>query len=317
MIIGIITQDENTMKFTNVLKNTERFDLYERLGAEMMKKLNAYETKHEVKPYVANDGDNSFSDGNYMKRNRGRFEVKAKEDFLKLFNENPATIRKFSKYPLMLFGYSAEEECIGADLWDKFQAKYDWLTPVGCKMLSDIYYQSCKDSIPGVFQFMKGLKKLAGIVHKKDEDLVFISPYSGFPMMQNYRKWESDSMKIRYKGKKTEFVLRYRGAKRNYHKTKSSTPANCIHSLDSDLLKMVVNEFDGTMATNHDAFFATAARINDLDKVLRSCTKSLGVDYKPLDSLTAPYAVTPDELGIDINPINPNFQPENNEFCYS
>jgi len=317
MIMGIITQDENTMKYTNVLEDTVRYDLYERLGAEMMKKLNEFETKHEIKDYIKQDRDDSFGDGNYMKRNRGRFEMQAKADFLKLFTEQPSTIRKFSKYPLMLFGYSAEEECIGADLWDKWQAKYSWLTPVGCKMLSDIYYRSCKDSIPGVFQFMKGLKKLAGIVHKKDEDLTFVSPYSGFPMMQNYRKWESDSMIIRYKGKKTELVLRYRGEKRDYHKTKSSTPANCIHSLDSDLLKMVVNKFDGTIATNHDAFFATPSKIHVLDEVLRECTKSLGTEYNALDSLTAPYGVTPADLGIDINELNPKFQPENNEFCYS
>ena len=317
MIMGIITQDENTMKYTNVLEDTVRHDLYERLGSEMMKKLNAFETKHEIKNYIPQDRDDSFGDGNYMKRNRGRFEMQAKADFLKLFNETPSAIRKFSKYPLMLFGYSAEQECIGADLWDKWQAKYSWLTPVGCKMLSDIYYASCKDSIPGVFQFMKGLKKLAGVVHKKDEDLTFVSPYSGFPMMQNYRTWESDSMIIRYKGKKTELVLRYRGKARNYHKTKSSTPANCIHSLDSDLLKMVVNKFEGTIATNHDAFFATPARINELDEVLRKCTKSMGTDFNALELLTTPYGVTPAELGIDINPLNPKFQPENNEFCYS
>ena len=44
--------------------------------------------------------------------NEQGLKSKAKADFLNLFDTDSAALRKWSKYPLMLFGYSAEEWCI-------------------------------------------------------------------------------------------------------------------------------------------------------------------------------------------------------------
>lgn len=320
MIMGFLTQDYNTMKYTNVLKYDVRHDLYEKLGAQMLVELEAYQPG-ELKELVERTEDSQWGDSLFSTRNCARLEAEAKQNFLKLFREQPKQLRKWSKYPLMLFGYSGEAQCIGADLWRKMHDEHDFLEPVGCLMIAKLFYESCKTAIPAVYQFMTGLKKFAGVVHKTKQDLTSISPYSGFPFVQSYWKMDNMDCRVGYDlgsgYKQIEFSLRYKTDKRDYNKTKSSTPANFVHSLDSDLLKMVVNEFDGTIATNHDAFFATPSRINDLDVTLRECTKRYAVNMKPLDELLLPYGVTPAELGIVINPVHDEFQPENNEFCYS
>ena len=97
---------------------------------------------------------------------------------------------------------------------------------------------------------------------------------------------------------------------------RSGTPANLVHSIDSDLLKMVVNEFPHTIATNHDAFFATPGRINELDTVLRECTYKMA-SYDLVDNAIGRYGLKAEDLGIVINELNPKFNPLANEFCYS
>jgi hypothetical protein len=316
MLMGIMTQDENTMKYTNVLKGEKRYDLYEKLGAQMLKELKAYQPK-PAKEYVPRHEDTQFGDQVYYTRNLSYYEHKGKADLLKLFSEHPKQIRKWSKYPLMLFGYSGEAQRIGEDLWIKMQHDFKWFTPPAAKMLAKIYYNSCKTTIPAVYQFMVGLKNLSTLTNRMDVDVTNISPYSGFPFMQDYYVMDSREVRPYYKGKKMHIMLKIKSDVRDRHKTRSATAANFVHSIDADLLKMVVNEFPSTIATNHDAFFATPSKIGKLDEILRVCTKKIAYEYRALDDFLAQYGTTPSELGIVMNEIHPEFQPENNEFCYS
>ena len=321
MLMGIATQDHNTMKYTNVLEDDTRYDLYEALGSDMLKLLH----KLELPEYDGSLDSVSINSVSDVYDNIEMLQSKAKRDFIKFFEEESGALRKWSKYPLMLFGYSAEEWCIANDLWNKMNVKYHWLTPVHCKLIADLYYEAAKTTIPAVYQFMEGLKKLASEVHKQKTDLLVHAAYSNFPFMQNYFKKESVAQAVMGKspknngGKKEKINLSVQVTtdKRNFHKTRSGTPANAIHSIDSDLLKMVVNKFPHNMATNHDAFFATPGRINELDVVLRECTMQLGTEYDLLGNITKDYGLTPQDIGIDINPIDPKFNPLRNEYCYS
>lgn len=321
MLMGIATQDANTMKYTNVMESKDRYDLYEALGADMLNLLHNLETV-EYDGSLEGVGIDTVND---VYTHADMLKAKSKRDFVKYFAENPTMVRKWSKYPLMLFGYSAEQWCIANDLWDKFQHKVEWLTPVHTKFLADLYYDAAKTTIPAVYQFMEGLKELGRLVHARKEDVLVHAAYSNFPFMQNYFKKETVKVQLMGKkpadneGKKDKFTLclQVETENRNYHKTRSGTPANSVHSIDSDLLKMVVNKFPHDMATNHDAFFATPARIGELDVVLRECTLSLGTEYDLLGNITKNYNLTPEDLGIKINPIHPQFNPMNNEYCYS
>jgi hypothetical protein len=319
--MGIATQDENTMKYTNVLEDTNRYDLYEALGADMLKLLKDL----DLPEYDGSLDGINISSVSDVYDHKDMLESKAKRDFIKYFDEEAGALRKWSKYPLMLFGYSAEEWCIANDLWNKFNLKCDFLTPVHVKLLADLYYKAAKTTIPAVYQFMEGLKKLASEVHKQKTDLLVHSAYSNFPFMQNYFKKESKAVVIYGKSAKknggvkdkVNLSVQVTTEKRNFHKTRSGTPANAIHAIDSDLLKMVVNKFPHDMATNHDAFFATPGRIDELDVVLRECTMQLGTEYNLLGNITAGYGLTPEDIGIEVNPIHPKFNPLNNEYCYS
>jgi len=318
MLMGIATQDEMAMKYTNVLEDTERHDLYEYMGGVMLELLK----EKKVTPGELTDKpEETWKEGGWYKQNKSTFEAQAKEDFLKLFSEDPGAIRKWAKYPLMLFGYSAQELCIAEDLWNKMNVKYSWLTPIHCHFIADLFYKACEKAIPSVYNFMKGMKNFGSHVNKLGEDVFVQSTYGGFPFMQDYYEYESNFKNCRYsvKGKKQVIhKLKYKEKtdRRKASAVRSATPANLVHSIDSDLLKMVVNEFPHTIATNHDAFFATPGRINELDTVLRECTYKMA-SYDLVDNAIGRYGLKAEDLGIVINELNPKFNPLANEFCYS
>ena len=318
MLMGIATQDEMAMKYTNVLEDTERHDLYEYMGGVM---LNLLKEKKVTPGELTDKPEETWKEGGWYKQNKSTFEAQAKEDFLKLFSEDPGAIRKWAKYPLMLFGYSAESLCIAEDLWNKMNVKYSWLTPIHCHFIADLFYKACEKAIPSVYKFMQGMKSFGSHVHKLDQDVLVQSSYGGFPFMQDYYKFESKSKICKYTDSKKKFhehelMYKEKTDKRDIHSVRSGTPANLVHSIDSDLLKMVVNEFPHTIATNHDAFFATPGRINELDTVLRECTYKMA-SYDLVDNAIGRYGLKAEDLGIVINELNPKFNPLANEFCYS
>ena len=318
MLMGIATQDEMAMKYTNVLKDTERHDLYEYMGSVM---LDLLKNKKVEGGEITQKPEELWKEGGWYKSNKANFEVQAKKDFLKLFDEDPGAIRKWAKYPLMLFGYSAQTLCIAEDLWEKMNVKYSWLTPIHCHFIADLFYKACEKAIPSVYKFMEGMKKFGSHAHKLDQDVLVESSYGGFPFMQDYYKFESKSKVCKYNSKnkkerRHELMYKEKTDKRDIYAVRSGTPANLVHSIDSDLLKMVVNEFPHTIATNHDAFFATASRVSELDVVLRECTYKMA-SYDLVDNAIKRYGLKAEDLGIVINELNPDFDPLSNEFCYS
>jgi len=320
MLMGITTQDEMAMKYTNVLEDTERYDLYEYVGASMLKILKESKfgsTELTKKP------EEQWKAKNWLRENKPAFEALAQKQFIRLFEENPKEIRKWAKYPLMLFGYSAKEFCIGDDLWVRMCMKYDWLTPVHTKLIADIFYKACREAIPSVYSFMMGMRKLGTFARKNGtindpevKDLLITSAYSGFPFMQDYKVSVSKDKEVKSKGERRQLSYREYTDVLDRHSIDSASAANVVHSIDADLLKMVVNRFKGTISTNHDAFFATAGRINELDVVLRECTYELS-KLDIMGNIVSNYDVTIKDLGISVKDTNPKFMPQNNEFCYS
>lgn len=320
MLMGIATQDEMAMKYTNVLEDTKRYDLYEYVGSVMLRLL---KESNYTNQELTEKPEEHWKLPNWLRQNDQYFKYHAKKQFLDEFERDPKAIRKWAKYPLMLFGYSAKQFCIASDLWDKFHLKYDWLTPVHVKLIADLFYDACREAIPSVYSFMMGMKKFGTYARKNGmvdcpemQDVLVTSAYSGFPFMQDYKVSEQRSKEVWSKKSRRHLSFKVYTDKLDRFSIESGTAANVVHSIDADLLKMVVNKFPGTISTNHDAFFATAGRINELDKVLRECTYELS-NLNLIENVLSKYNVTAKELGITVNEKNAKFKPQNNEYCYS
>lgn len=317
MLMGIATQDEMAMKYTNVLKDNKSHDLYTYMGGWMLKEMQKVEVEDivEIDPMPLN---NQFDLNLWCSRNDKQLRARAKRDFLNLFDTDASALRKWAKYPLMLFGYSAREFCIANDLYEKNYAKYEWLTSVHVIFIAELFYKACKRAIPEVHKFMKGMQTFGKLVKDQDKDVEVISAYGGWPFVQQYRVFDSDQKKLKWEGEnQVQLRFRIKTDVKDTNRIKSGTPANLVHSIDSDLLKMVVNEFDGPIATNHDAFFTTAARVSDLDVVLRECTYKMGTEYDLVGNAISGYGISIEDLDIKVKDINPKFNPMENEFCYS
>ena len=316
MLMGIATQDPKTMKYTNVLKSDVRYDLYTELGGIMLELLKQYNVEPSDKPFEEPVSDKVFDQVLALHRNKKHLLIDAKNRFLELFKDN-VVLRKWAKYPTMLAGFNAQEWCIAEDLWNKLHEKYDWLTPVHCKLIADLFYKSYEIVVPACFSVMNGLSRFGTMVHKMDEDVLMFGSYSGFPFMQNYYKSTELKFIVKFKGKQMKVVLRTETKKRDYHSTKSSTPANTVHSWDKELLFMFVNRFEHVCSVNHDAFFAVAAHIDRLGEVLREATWELGTKYDLLGDSLSRYNLQPSDLDIVKRQLDSEFCPQCNEYCYS
>ena len=317
-LMGLATQDYNTLLYTNLLDVVDAYDLYTELGREMRKQLSEMQLSGSYKGVRIPEDEDLFNQVLFLHRNKEALLNDAAIKFLELF-EDDKVLRDWAKYPTMLIGYSAEEMCVAEDLWNKFQDKTPWLTPVGCKMISDIFYKAYEKVLPACWDVMRGFKKLGGIVHGLDDDLVMFGSYSGFPHIQDYWKYETIEVNMRYFNQKwpKTFCYRKRTDKRSYHDTVSGTPANTVHSWDKELIFMAANRADFDIAVNHDAYFATAANIDKLDALLRDNIYELGTQYDLLGDSLQRYDITPEELGITVNELQPEFRPQNNEFCFA
>ena len=341
MLMGLATMDEKTLELTNLIESKTRRDIYLTVGRRARQII--LTNMSAAIPEVAFDRNNLKD----LLKNEELLKDVAHHDLYEIMNDD-VKLRKLIKRSVMIIGYSAEEWCIAETLWEDFYHEYSILTPVHCKVLADAVYEAYSIELPACIQIMEGFKKLSSLLHSIGEDVEFESEYTGFPFAQHYRRPIKVDRRVKYLGKQVEFSLIVGWEKRDYSGGKSGAAPNIVHNWDATLLTMLVNEFDGPLAVNHDAFYTLPTFVDDLDYQLRHCTYKLASDFDLLDSVFKPHrnkevhdieyvevvsksgnkymkkktldtTFTIDEVAcrIDRHQIPENFNPYANGFCYA
>ena len=320
MLMGIATQDAQTLRVTNNTDDHNRYDSYLIVGMTAWKKFRYTEEEYQIYETI-DKWLSELSEEEMVKFFNGYYrpfekvlKIHAKVYLAQISDRKD--IRKLSKRPTMIIGYAAQEWCIAEAIWDDHASKYG-LNPVMCKTLADAIYEAYGEELPGCMQVMKGFKKLAGKACKMDMDYGFIVPYTNFPMMQNYYKTEKKTIRVKYRDKRIKAVLQIPTDKRNSTKAMFGAAPNTVHPWDAALLWMIVNSFNGPIRVNHDAFYAIPSQLDELDFVLRDCTYKLGTEYNLIGSVFEPYdGIEPSDVGITANKLSPEFNPYANNFNY-
>lgn len=315
--IGTATQDYNTLLYTNLIADQDRYDLYLEVGKVVRDKVKALVLEVENQEVMPGDLDN-FYRALWYSKNRNQVINDCLDVFKELIADDKV-LRKLNKRPTMIIGYSAEEWCIGEAVWDDFHAKYKWMTPPFCKALADIIYESYGEVLPACQQFMKSMKKLASYVHKRKEQVFITSQWDNFPLMQNY--FTKAKVKVEVKDKNNQsgtstYVVEHYTDKHNYNDSASGIAPNLIHGLgDAVLLRKTVYDFDHPMVVNHDGFYSLAADYQELGETLRKNQDLMATELNLINRIKDTYPEF--KFDITINEKHPEFNPNANEFCFA
>jgi len=162
------------------------------------------------------------------------------------------------------------------------------------KIVKAIYRYGVRKVFDGPCRSMEFIQKVAGERIKSGATtLEWITP-SGFPVVQEYRRNEAETINTKLLGQRVRCELLKDWEERtiDLQKAKTAASPNLIHSLDAALLHLVFAEWDAPFTVIHDCVLGRSCDMDDMgsairDKfveiysqpVLKDWSTQLGVDF--------------------------------------
>jgi DNA-directed RNA polymerase len=157
-----------------------------------------------------------------------------------------------------------------------------------------IYQYGVRKVFDGPCRSMEFIQKVAGEHIKSGSDTIeWVTP-SGFHVVQEYRRNETERVNTKLLGQRVQVWLLKEWEERQIDLSKAKTAAspNLIHSLDAALLHLVFAEWDKPFTVIHDCVLGRSCDMDDMgsairDKfiqiysqpVLKDWSRQLGVDF--------------------------------------
>jgi DNA-directed RNA polymerase len=162
------------------------------------------------------------------------------------------------------------------------------------KIVKAIYRYGVRKVFDGPCRSMEFIQKVAGERIKSGATtLEWVTP-SGFPVVQEYRRNEAETINTKLLGQRVRCELLKDWEERtiDLQKAKTAASPNLIHSLDAALLHLVFAEWDAPFTVIHDCVLGRSCDMDDMgsairDKfveiysqpVLKDWSTQLGVDF--------------------------------------
>ena len=157
-----------------------------------------------------------------------------------------------------------------------------------------IYQYGVRQVFDGPCRSMEFIQKVAGERIKAGATSIeWVTP-SGFPVCQEYRRNEAETVNTKLLGQRVrcELLKEWDDRQIDLQKAKTAASPNLIHSLDAALLHKVFAEWDAPFTVIHDCVLGRSCDMDDMgaairDKfveiysqpVLRDWATQLGVDF--------------------------------------
>jgi DNA-directed RNA polymerase len=165
-----------------------------------------------------------------------------------------------------------------------------------CMFLAKIVWSAIDDTVVKAREAMKWLQKIARVMAKTKLPLQWRTP-TGFTVRQAYPEWEKHQVKTLFHGKTLWLQVQEEGLGIKADKQATACSPNFVHSMDASALMLYAQRMgDAPLAMVHDAYGTTAARTEQMARLLReafvemytnhdvlmefreSCIKALGTD---------------------------------------
>ena len=162
------------------------------------------------------------------------------------------------------------------------------------QIVKAIYRYGVRKVFDGPCRSMEFIQKVAGERIKSGATTIeWITP-SGFPVVQEYRRNEAETVNTKLLGQRVrcELLKEWEERQIDLQKAKTAASPNLIHSLDAALLHLVFAEWSAPFTVIHDCVLGRSCDMDDLglairDKfveiysqpVLQQWAEQLGVDF--------------------------------------
>jgi len=187
--------------------------------------------------------------------------------------------RKITKRPVMTFTYSATKygycdqilqtlrEIDGAG-----QPYLDADNYVAARYMAAEIWDGVQGTVVAAAEAMAWLRTVASIMTKAGVPIRWTAP-TGLPVLQTYKSRKADLIRVVFKGQRIRLQVRNELSKLDSKRQANGISPNLIHSMDASHLMGVANRcYDHdirSLAVVHDSFGVHAARVSDLQNILR------------------------------------------------
>ena len=208
--------------------------------------------------------------------------------FWNQFKDDPKLQRKMVKRNVMTIGYGATKGGMGQQFKDDSPDMHEdcrWIPGGWHFWIGALVFDTCYEYLLGPAMMLTMFRDLAEHENGLDRFLTYNTPFTNFPVIQNYKKAKTKRSEFLFCGKiiRPCYVMTEEKSI-NKQKQLSSTAPNVTHSLDAAHLTMVVAESPFEVTTIHDSFGCHAGDMGQLFAITREQFLKL---YKenPLDNI--------------------------------
>jgi len=152
-------------------------------------------------------------------------------------------------------------------------------------LLGSLVYNTCYEELKGPAKMLRLFQTVAERANKRKEHMNWISPITGFPVVQAYRKPTTKRTELKYGDDILKVQLQvWEETTVNETKQKTGAAPNVVHSLDAVHLTMCIHDADYPVTVVHDSFGSHAG---NMDKMFYHVRKKFVELYEaePLENI--------------------------------
>ena len=132
-------------------------------------------------------------------------------------------------------------------------------------LLGSLVYNTCYEELKGPAKMLRLFQTVAERANKRKEHMNWISPITGFPVVQAYRKPTTKRTELKYGDDILKVQLQvWEETTVNETKQKTGAAPNVVHSLDAVHLTMCIHDADYPVTVVHDSFGSHAGNMDKM-----------------------------------------------------
>jgi len=132
-------------------------------------------------------------------------------------------------------------------------------------LLGTLVYDTCYEELKGPARMLRLFQTVAERANERKEHMNWISPITGFPVFQAYRKPTNKRTELKYGDDIIKVQIQvWEETTINESKQKTGAAPNVVHSLDAVHLTMCIHDADYPVTVVHDSFGSHAGNMNKM-----------------------------------------------------
>jgi DNA-directed RNA polymerase len=196
--------------------------------------------------------------------------------------------RKTVKRNVMTLGYGGTSYGMGQQVIEDTRDISEYLRDkehLWGALLGALVYNTCYEELKGPAQMLRLFQTVAERANKRKEHMNWISPITGFPVVQAYRKPTNKRTELKYGDDILKVQLQvWEETTVNETKQKTGAAPNVVHSLDAVHLTMCIHDAEYPVTVVHDSFGSHAGNMDKMFYHVRQKFVEL-YEAKPLENI--------------------------------